>query len=88
VRCYGEHVGEHIGNLLGTETEHVGNTLGTRKKMKKNPSHPKLERKQKARYLECMLGASHWLHEISLPKKVSHHFWLGVIPFPKNTLPS
>ncbi len=25
VRCYGEHVGEHIGNL----GEHIGNPMGT-----------------------------------------------------------
>jgi hypothetical protein len=22
-----------------------------------------------------MLGPSHWLHEISLPKRIGHHFW-------------
>jgi hypothetical protein len=38
VRCYGEYVGEYIGNLgniLGTHSELKGNTLGTRKKWKK-----------------------------------------------------
>jgi hypothetical protein len=31
VRClYGEHVGEHVGNPLGTSREHCGNTLGNR----------------------------------------------------------
>jgi hypothetical protein len=34
-----------------------------------------------------MLGPSHWLHEISLPKRVPHHFWPGLIPLAKNTLP-
>jgi len=34
-----------------------------------------------------MLGPSHWLHEISLPKGVHHHFWPGLIPLAKNTLP-
>ncbi len=24
-------------------------------------------------HLECMLGPSHWLHEISLPKRLGHH---------------
>jgi hypothetical protein len=32
-----------------------------------------------------MLGPSHWLHEISLPKKVRHHFWPQLIPLAKNT---
>jgi hypothetical protein len=40
---------------------------------------------RKARHLECMLGASHWVHEISLPKRVHHHFWPVLIPFANNT---
>jgi hypothetical protein len=32
VRCYGEHVGEHVENPLGTQREHSGNTLGTMEK--------------------------------------------------------
>jgi len=28
---------------------------------------------KKARHLKCMLGPFHWLHEISLPKRVCHH---------------
>jgi hypothetical protein len=27
-----------------------------------------------------VLGPSHWLHEISPPKKVYHHFWLDLYP--------
>jgi len=42
---------------------------------------------KKTRHLECMLGPSHWWHEISLPKRVLHHFWHGLIPLAKNTLP-
>ncbi len=42
---------------------------------------------QKVRHLECMLGPSRWLHEISLPKRVDHHFWPGLIPNAKNTVP-
>ncbi len=41
VRWYGEHVGEHIGNLetmLGIQWEHIRNTLGTRKNEKNPPS--------------------------------------------------
>jgi hypothetical protein len=29
VRCYGEHVGEHIENLMGTQRELKGNSKGT-----------------------------------------------------------
>ncbi len=59
VRCYGEHVEEHIGNLKG----------------------------KKARHLECMLGPSHWGHEISFIKRFCHHFWHGQIPLAKNIVP-
>jgi hypothetical protein len=34
-----------------------------------------------------MVGPSPWLHEISLPKRVHHHFWHGLIPLTKKTLP-
>jgi len=34
-----------------------------------------------------LLGPSHWLHEISLLKRVCHYFWRGLIPLAKNTLP-
>jgi hypothetical protein len=42
---------------------------------------------KKARHLECMLGHSIWMHAISLPKRVHHPFWPGLIPLAKNTLP-
>jgi len=29
VRCYGEHVREHIGNLMGTHWELKGDIVGT-----------------------------------------------------------
>jgi len=94
VTCYGEHVGEHIGNLgniLGTHWEFKGNIMGThwnQGKMKKNPSPPskKLKRKQH-KAPERMLRPSHWLHEISLPKRIHHHFRPGLIPSTNNTLP-
>ncbi len=55
--------------------------------MKKNPSPLKLKKGQKkARHLECMLGPSHWLHEISLPKRVGQHFGPGLPALAKNTL--
>jgi hypothetical protein len=75
LRCYREHVGEHIGN---------------QGKMKKNPlpggppPPPNLKGKN-ARHLEGMLGPSHSLHEISVPKRVHHHFWPQLIPLAKNT---
>jgi hypothetical protein len=68
--------------------EHIGNQG---KMEKKNlPSHPppppqNLQGKSKA-HLDGMLGPSHWLHEISLPKKVHHHFWHGLLHLAKNTL--
>jgi hypothetical protein len=46
VRCYEEHVGEHIENLrtmLGILWEHIRNTLGTRKNEKNPPPHPLLQ---------------------------------------------
>jgi hypothetical protein len=52
MRCYGEHVGEHIenlGNILGTHQELKGNPLGTSRehivnqgKMKKKSLPPPL----------------------------------------------
>jgi hypothetical protein len=57
--------------------------------MKTNPSPPLSPQTygKKARNLECLLGPSHWLHEISLPKRVGHHFWPGLTPLANNTLP-
>jgi hypothetical protein len=40
---------------------------------------------KKERHLECMLGPSHWLHEISLLKRLGHHFWPGLTALAKNT---
>ncbi len=84
VRCYEEHVGEHIGNLrniLRTHWELNGNIHWEPWKIeKKNPPPTPNLKGKKARHLDGMLGPSHWLlHEISLPKRVSHHFWPGLI---------
>jgi len=79
LRCYGEHI-ENLGNILGTWWEHIGNSKGTHCEPGKN------EKGKKARHFECMLEPSHWLHELSRPKRVRHHFWPGLIPIAKNTL--
>jgi len=77
-------------NLMGTHWDLKGNIVGTHWQPGKNekisfpspqkyppPTPTKLKRK-KARHHECMLGPSHWLHEISLPKRVHHQFWPGL----------
>ncbi len=89
--CWGKHceIGKHIGNPLGTSREHSVNTLGSReiwKKIPHTPPPPNIKGK-KASHLECMLGPCRWLHEISLPKRLGHHFWPGLTPLAKNTLP-
>jgi len=51
--------------------------------MKKNlssPPAPQNIKGKKTRHLECMLEPSHWLHEISLFKRLHHHFWHGLTP--------
>jgi len=71
---------ESDGNPLGTLKEHIEN----QRKMKKKSFAPTLKRnKSKPPWMP-----SHWLHEISLPKRVGHHFWPGIIAFAKNTLPT
>jgi hypothetical protein len=51
------------------------------------PLPPSNLKGKKASYLEWMLGPSCCLHEISLLKRVCHHFWPGLIPLANNTLP-
>jgi hypothetical protein len=65
--CWGIRwgLGEHIGNLKGTQWE----PGKTEKKSSSNPPSPNLKGKN-ARHFESVLGPSHWLHEISLPKRV------------------
>jgi hypothetical protein len=74
-----------LWNTLGTWRGHSENTLGTRKKWKKSFPSQNLKWK-KVRQLECMFQPSNWLHEISLPKIIGHHFWPRLIPLAKNTL--
>jgi hypothetical protein len=50
VRCYGEHVGEHIGNLMGTHWELKGDIMGTNGEPGKNEKKtftPSLKLKKK-----------------------------------------
>jgi len=91
VRCYGEHVEEHNGNLKNLMKSHwklERNIVKTHWEPRKNEkkSFPPELKKKKARHLECMLGPSHWLHEISPPKRVWHHFWPQLLALAKNTL--
>jgi hypothetical protein len=46
---------------------------------KKPPSPPPNLKGKLASQFECMLGPLHRLHEISLPEKVSQHFWPGLV---------
>jgi hypothetical protein len=75
-------------NTLGTHWEQ-GKNEKKKKKKKSYPTTPTQNLKgRKARHLECLLGPSDCLHEISLPKRVHHHhFWPGLIPTATNTLP-
>jgi len=59
--------------LLGTHWELERNIVRThweagKIEKKSLPPPPQNIKGKKARHLECMLGLSHWLHEISLPK--------------------
>jgi hypothetical protein len=45
--------------------------------MKENPSPIQTFKRKNARHLECMLGPSHRLHKISLPKEFATIFGLG-----------
>ncbi len=72
----------------GTHWELKRNIMGMYWEPKKNekqifpPPKPK-RKKSKPPWLP-----SHWLHEISLPKRDGHHFWPQLIAFAKNTLPA
>jgi len=74
------------GKQLENKKKKKKKNLEKRKKEKKNPPPPNFKMK-KASHLECMLGPSHWLHEISLPRRVHHYFWPGLTPLAENTLP-
>jgi hypothetical protein len=55
------------------------------KNLSPSPLSPPQNIKGKKESLECMLEPSHWLHEISLPKRLCHHFWHGLTVLAKNT---
>jgi hypothetical protein len=61
-----------LGNIVQTHWE-------ARINGKETPP-PNIKGKKK-RHLECMLGPSHWLYEISLPKRLGHHFWPRLTPY-------
>jgi hypothetical protein len=82
----------NLGNILGIHWELEGNIVQTNWEAGKNekkspPTPPQNIKGKKARHLGCMLGPSHWLHEISLPKRLGHHFSPGLTSLAKNTLP-
>ncbi len=65
-------LGTHLGNALGSWWEPIKNLKGTcweQRKNEKNPPPPSPPPEP-----------SHWLHEISFSKTVSHHFWPELIP--------
>ncbi len=72
VKCYGKHIGENIENLMGTHYELKRNMVRTHWEPENNEkiSFPSPNSKWKK-------WVSHSLHEISLPKRVCHHFWTG-----------
>jgi hypothetical protein len=86
-------LGKRLRNR-GTYWELEGNIVRTHweagkyeKNLCPHPRPPQNIKGKKARHLEFMLGPSPWLHEISLPKRLGHHFWPGLTPLAKNTLP-
>jgi hypothetical protein len=71
---------------MGMHWELKETTVGTREKWKKSSTHPpspspplhsQTLKGKKPRHFECMIEPTHWLHKISLPKRVHHHFCLG-----------
>jgi len=94
VRCYGEHVGEHFGNLrniLRTHWELERNIVGTHWEPGGNgkkilpPTSTLKGKKSKALWLHAWaFTLAAW--NFSSPKS-SSPFWCGLIPRAKNILP-
>ncbi len=87
VRCYGEHVGEQIGNLMRTHLVLIGNIVGTQwepeKNEKKNSSprpHPKLKWKKKQGNVSACLGLLIGCMKFLFPKEFFTIFGLGEYP--------
>ncbi len=78
--CWGIHwkFGEHIEDMMVIYWEFKGNIMGAKENWKISSSEstrpPNLKGKN-TKHLACVFGPSLWLHEISPPKRVHHHFW-------------
>jgi hypothetical protein len=59
--------------------QHSGNRGKLKNILLQIPCPPNLKGKN-ARLIQCALGPSHCLHEISPPKKVYHPFWPDLYP--------
>jgi hypothetical protein len=76
---------------MGMHWELKETAVGTREKWKKSSIHPlplhsQTLKGKKPRHFECMIEPAHWLHKISLPKRVHHPFLPGIYHL-QNTLP-
>ncbi len=71
VRCYGEHVGEHIGNLMGTHLVLIGNIVGTHREPEKNEKKTLLP--DPTPNLKGKKSKATWVHAWA--------FWLGAWNF-------
>jgi hypothetical protein len=68
---------------MGTHWKLKGNIVGSRENSKISSSEclaPTNLKGKNARHLQCVLGPSHWLHEIPPPKRVHRHFWPDLYP--------
>jgi len=85
---WGTHweLGEHKGNLVGTNWEPGINEKKILSPLPTPPFLPPNLKGKKSRHFDSMPRPSH-SHESSLPKRVHHHFWPGLIALAKNTLP-
>jgi hypothetical protein len=70
VQCPDGHWTVHYPHQIQLEkkTSPPTNWEAAKNEKKSPPPPPQNIKGKKALHLECMLGPSHWLHEISLPK--------------------
>ncbi len=94
VRCYGEHIG-NLGNIFETWWELKRNIVGTHWEHGKNEKNPspsppatptKTWKEKKQGILIAFLGLPIGCMKILFPRE-HHHFWPGLIPLAKKTLP-